>query len=85
MNRDRIAVPAEHRTLPARLNILNALGFAAAVYEVIVIDAWNVVLGLGVHYAGKAWFIGRMVWLADYMVKRDGRDTVMAAVREPKT
>ena len=83
MNRDRIAVPAKHRILPPWLTIVNALGFAAAIYGVVVLDAWTVVLGLSVHYLGKAWFIDRMVWLADDMVGTMGRAVVLDAVSEP--
>ena len=48
MSRDRIAVPAKHRVLPPWLTLANALGFAAAIYGVVVLDACTVVLGLSV-------------------------------------
>lgn len=83
MNRDRIAVPEKHRTLPPWLTLANAIGFAAATYGAVFLDTWTVVLGLGVQYLGKAWFIDRMVWLADEMVAVEGREAMLAAVREP--
>ena len=63
MNRDAVPVPAHHRTVPVLLSVIGGLGLLCTAWGVAMLDPWPTILGAVLVYAGKLWFLDRMVWL----------------------
>lgn len=49
------------------LNSINGLGLPFLIYGLYHFDFWITVLGTLLIYAGKMWFLDRMVWLFEDM------------------
>jgi hypothetical protein len=63
MNRDEEPVPAHHRWAPNILNVISAAGTLFVVWGVVQLAVWPTLFGAALVYAGKLWFLDRMVWL----------------------
>jgi len=63
IRRDEVPIPKRHRVFPNVLNGFTGIGFLLCVWGVVEYAIWPTVLGLVVQYAGKFWFLDRMVWL----------------------
>ncbi|MCL6451438.1 MAG: hypothetical protein K6T75_09110 [Acetobacteraceae bacterium] len=67
LNRGRLAIPRHHTVLPGVLNAVSGAGTVLVVWGLYWLHAWPVVLGCSLVYAGKLWFLDRMVWLYEDM------------------
>lgn len=63
INRDQVPIPPHHRVFPTVLNLFSVIGTLLIIWGLIALDLWPTMLGLTVTYAGKFWFLDRMVWL----------------------
>jgi len=63
LNRQHVAVPPHHRTLPHILSGLSALGMIPIVWGLWHLAAWPTLSGIGLVLLSKFWFLDRMVWL----------------------
>jgi hypothetical protein len=70
LNRKGVPVPPHHRTVPNLLSGLASLGLPFIVWGLIRLEFWPTLVGILFTYAGKVWFLDRMVWLF-----RDMKDT----------
>ncbi len=71
-NRDQVPVPPRHRKVPHLLLILSGIGMLPVVWGIIFLDIWPTILGSVMIYAGKLWFLDRMVWLFEDMNREEG-------------
>lgn len=67
LNRKAVPVPARHRLMPNILSLVSGLGLPFLIYGLIRLDPWPTLLGVVLVYAGKLWFLDRMVWLYEDM------------------
>jgi len=67
LNRDKVAVPQYHKTMLSILNGISSVGLLIAIYSVVVLSIWPVVLGVALTIIGKSWYLDRMVWLYEDM------------------
>lgn len=74
VNRDKVPIPAHHTTVPNALNVASGIGILFVVGGVIKLAIWPVVCGLTLNYAGKLWFLDRMVWLHEDMKEATPND-----------
>jgi Family of unknown function (DUF6653) len=63
LNRDRVPVPEYHRMAPNLLSAISGIGMVITLWGVLLLDPWPTFLGIVLVYAGKLWFLDRMVWL----------------------
>ena len=56
-------IPSHHRTAIGILKMVTFIGFLLAVYGLVVLHSWLVILGTVITILGKTWFLDRMVWL----------------------
>ncbi len=63
LNRDRVPVPLHHRRAPVVLNAVTGAGSVLVIYGLVRFAPWPTLLGAVLIYAGKLWFLDRMVWL----------------------
>lgn len=83
LNRKEVPVPPHHRTMPNLLSGVAFLGLPFLVWGLIQLELWPTLLGIILTYAGKRWFLDRMVWLyremkderPDYAVWHDESDS----------
>ena len=73
VNRGALAIPPRHRAIPRALSVLAGLGGALALGGAIGNAIWPTVLGAVLVYAGKLWFLDRMVWLYEDLKDTDPR------------
>lgn len=71
INRDAVPVPAHHRVFPNVLNAIALVGVLFVTWGLIALAPWPTLFGLCVTYAGKFWFLDRMVWLYKDMRSAD--------------
>jgi len=67
LNRRHVSVPTHHRVLPTVLSITTAAGVPLLVWGWVTLEIWPTLFGMAIIYAGKLWFIDRMVWLYEDM------------------
>jgi hypothetical protein len=67
MNRDKVPVPPHHRRTPNVLNVVSLTGSLFVVGGVVQLTVWPTLFGAALVYAGKLWFLDRMVWLYEDM------------------
>jgi hypothetical protein len=67
INRNNIQIPTHHRIFPNVLNAIAALGAVFVIWGLVTLSVWPTVLGAVLTYAGKFWFLDRMVWLYSEM------------------
>jgi len=63
LNRDVVAIPVHHRTVPIILSLVSGTGMLVVFWGVLTFDLWPAMFGMALVYAGKLWFLDRMVWL----------------------
>ncbi len=63
LNRNAIPIPVEHARMARLLLTISALGLPFLVWGLWKLELWPTVFGLTLIYAGKMWFLDRMVWL----------------------
>jgi hypothetical protein len=66
-NRDRVPVPKHHLLAPKILNGVSSLGMLLSIWGVVALSVWPAVMGVALAYAGKSWYLDRMVWLYEDM------------------
>lgn len=60
-----------HRIVPFLLSIVAAVGVPFLVWGLWHLDVWPTMVGTVLIYAGKVWFLDRMVWLyCDHRVQQ---------------
>jgi hypothetical protein len=67
INRDEVPVPPHHRTAPNVLNTISGIGMLFVLWGVVQLAIWPTLFGAILNYAGKLWFLDRMVWLYEDM------------------
>ncbi len=67
INRKQIPVPEHHRIVPNLLSGVSGLGLPFLIWGLWELGIWPTVLGAVLIYAGKVWFLDRMVWLYEDM------------------
>jgi hypothetical protein len=67
INRNKAAVPPHHRTAPNVLNTISGIGMLFVLWGVVQLAIWPTLFGVMLSYAGKLWFLDRMVWLYNDM------------------
>ena len=67
LNRGQVPVPPHHRRAPHVLSAVAALGVPFIVWGLLELSIWPLLLGSALVYAGKLWFLDRMVWLYEDM------------------
>ncbi|NEO26922.1 MAG: hypothetical protein F6K03_08510, partial [Kamptonema sp. SIO4C4] len=63
INRNKVAVPEHHQTVPTILNLISGLGLPFLIWGLYHLSIWPTLLGTVLVYLGKIWFVDRMVWL----------------------
>jgi hypothetical protein len=63
LNRDAVPVPAHHRRAPNVLSAVGGIGVLFVAWGLIAFEPWPTLFGAALVYAGKLWFLDRMVWL----------------------
>jgi hypothetical protein len=71
LQRQRLAVPTEHRRAAAVTTAISLAGLPALAWGLAVLDPWATILGAALVVLGKMWFVDRMVWLHDDMTRLD--------------
>ena len=69
LNRNNISVPVHHKIMPNILNIVAMIGLPFIVWGIWMLNIWAMFSGCIFVYAGKLWFLDRMVWLYRDMKK----------------
>ena len=67
INRKEITVPKHHSLIPNLLSGLSGLGLPFLIWGLWRLHIWPTAFGALLIYAGKVWFLDRMVWLYDDM------------------
>ena len=70
---DRDEVPAHHRLAPRILNAVSGVGMLFVIWGVARLAVWPTLFGAALVYAGKLWFLDRMVWLYEETTDADRR------------
>lgn len=63
LNRKEINIPAIHQLMPNILSAVAGIGALFVILGVYKTDIWITLFGSALVYAGKLWFLDRMVWL----------------------
>ena len=67
INRKQVPVPARHRVAPNLLSGISGIGLPFLIWGLWNLNVWSTVTGTVLVYAGKVWFLDRMVWLYEDM------------------
>lgn len=67
-NRQEVAVPERHRTLPNILNVVSLTGLPFLAWGLATLEIWPILLGMTLITGAKLWYIDRMAILYDDMV-----------------
>lgn len=67
LRREDVGVPHHHEVMASVLVVVSALGLPFLVWGLIRLEFWPVLVGSILVYAGKVWFMDRMVWLYEDM------------------
>lgn len=67
LERAEVTLPAHHRVMPTLLGAVAAIGVVPLVLGVVWLEIWPTLFGAALIYAGKLWFLDRMVWLYEDM------------------
>lgn len=63
LRRKEIPIPLPHRSMPHILSAVAGIGSLLVITGVYLLHIWPTILGCTLVYAGKLWFLDRMVWL----------------------
>jgi len=75
IDRDDRPVPERHRRVPHVLNAVSGTGMLVVAWGVVRLAVWPTLLGTTLAYAGKLWFLDRMVWLYEDVSAERGEAT----------
>jgi len=67
LNRKKTPVPIHHNILPNILNWVSGIGLLFVIWGVWQLKLWPTFVGCIFLYAGKLWFLDRMVWVYEDM------------------
>ena len=67
LNRHQVTIPERHRVAPNLLSGIAGMGALLLIPGLWTLDVWLTLVGLLLVYAGKVWFLDRMVWLFEDM------------------
>lgn len=67
MSRKHIPVPKHHYLVPNLLIGISGIGLPFVAWGLWKLEIWPLLLGTSFVYAGKVWFLDRMVWLYEDM------------------
>ena len=67
LKRKELSVPQHHLKAILVLNVLTASGVPFLIWGLYTFLIWPTILGVLLVYAGKMWFLDRMVWLYEDM------------------
>lgn len=56
-------IPTHHTAMAMKLQLVSGLGTFSCVLGCFALQPWPALLGVCLIYAGKLWFLDRMVWL----------------------
>ena len=71
LNRKNLPVPKYHRTMPSILSGVSGLGLPFIIWGLWRLEMWPTLVGCILVYAGKLWFLDRMVWIYEDMKDKD--------------
>ena len=71
LNRKNLPVPKHHRTIPKILSSVSGLGLPFIIWGLWRLEMWPTLVGCILVYAGKLWFLNRMVWIYEDMKDKD--------------
>lgn len=63
LNRKEVPIPPHHSLMAKVLSTVASIGSLFVIFGVYVLQIWPTILGCTIIYAGKLWFLDRMVWL----------------------
>lgn len=63
VQRENEPIPEHHQRVPHVLNGVSGLGMIIVVWGVVQLAVWPTLFGSALVYAGKLWYLDRMVWL----------------------
>lgn len=73
LNRQQVPIPIHHRRAARLLGAIAASGVPFLAWGLYDLQPWPTLLGAVLIYAGKLWFLDRMVWLyQDMLVDHPG-------------
>ncbi|MGB7441071.1 MAG: DUF6653 family protein [Coleofasciculaceae cyanobacterium] len=67
LNREQIPIPVHHEIMAKTLSLVSGVGLPFLVWGLLNLTIWPTLLGVVLVYAGKMWFLDRMVWLYEDM------------------
>jgi len=67
LNRKKVPIPEHHRFVPNLLSGVSGLGLPFLIWGLWRLEIWPTAVGVVLIYAGKVWFLDRMVWLYEDM------------------
>ena len=67
LNRKEILIPAHHQIMPNILNGVSGIGLLFIIWSIWHFEIWPTFAGCIFVYAGKLWFLDRMVWIYEDM------------------
>ena len=67
LNRKETPVPTHHKIMPNILSGVSGIGLPFVIWGVWQLEIWPTLLGCVFVYAGKLWFLDRMVWIYENM------------------
>ena len=70
INRKKVPIPKEYAFMAMLLNTINGSGLPFLIYGLYSFHFWTTLLGMVLIYAGKMWFLDRMVWLFENMKEK---------------
>jgi len=70
LNRRKIPIPKDYAFMATLLNTINGLGLPFLIYGLYSFHFWTTLLGMVLIYAGKMWFLDRMVYLFENMKEK---------------
>jgi hypothetical protein len=73
LNKKNIPIPKHHSRMAVLLNTINGLGLPFLSYGLYYFHCWATCFGIIIIYAGKLWFLDRMVWLYEDMKSQSER------------
>jgi hypothetical protein len=71
LNRNNIPVPKHHLMMPKILSGVSGIALPFIIWGFWQLELWPTLVGCILVYAGKLWFIDRMVWLYEDMKNAD--------------
>jgi hypothetical protein len=71
LNRNKVPVPEHHLMMPKILSGVSGIALPFIIWGFWQLELWPTLVGCILVYAGKLWFIDRMVWLYEDMKNAD--------------